>query len=269
VRLRTLLDALLSATLAPDCAGCGAPLERPLDGPVCAPCWVSIRPPSPPLCRVCGDSLPSWRPTAVAGATCVRCRRAPSAVDAGCAAGAYAGALREIIQAFKYQGRRSLAVPLGRLLRTRSCGLLHGADCAVPVPLHPWRQLTRGFNQAAALAGHTGLPVVHALRRSRATLPQSGLPSAARHRNVRDAFALSPLFTAGRRSALLTDRIVVIVDDVRTTGATLDACARLLKAAGARQVRALTLAVAQPPRPLRAGDGARSDAGYSRDATAA
>jgi ComF family protein len=245
MRLRALIDAALSVGLAPVCAGCAAPLERPLEGPVCAACWASIHPPSPPLCRLCGDSLASWRISTVFADTCVRCRRAPRAVDAGGAAGQYAGALREIVHAFKYQGRRSLAIPLGRLLRTRSGSLLQDAHCAVPVPLHPWRRLVRGFNQSADLARETGLPVVHALWRTRATVPQSGLPPAARHRNVRDAFALSPFMTARQRTAMLSGRIVVVVDDVRTTGATLDACARLLKAAGAREVRALTLAAAQ------------------------
>ena len=179
-------------------------------------------------------------------ALCARCRRAQRAVDLGRAAGQYDGALREIIHAFKYQGRRSLARPLGRLLRRHAGGLLEGAACAVPVPLHPWRRLRRGFNQSADLARETGLPVVHALWRARATVPQSGLPPAARHRNVRNAFVLSPLLSAGRRTPVLGGAVVVIVDDVRTTGATLDACARLLKAAGAREVRALTVAAAAP-----------------------
>lgn len=128
--------------------------------------------------------------------------------------------------------------------------LLGDAVCAVPVPLHPWRRLRRGFNQAADLARELDLPVVHALWRTRATAIQAGLTSAQRRRNVRAAFRLSPLLTRGARERLVGDAAIVIVDDVRTTGATLDACARVLREAGARDVRTLTAA-----RALRRLDG--------------
>jgi ComF family protein len=115
----------------------------------------------------------------------------------------------------------------------------------VPVPLHPWRRLRRGFNQAADLAAQLDVPVVHALRRVRWTAPQAGLTAAARRRNVRTAFALAAPWL--RPAAPLEQRVVLLVDDVRTTGATLDACARVLRAAGAREVRALTAARAAMP----------------------
>jgi ComF family protein len=114
----------------------------------------------------------------------------------------------------------------------------------VPVPLHPWRRLRRGFNQADELARRLEVPTLRALRRTRATAPQTGLSAGARRRNVRQAFAISPLLSHAWRGTLLEGRIVVLVDDVRTTGATLDACAATLKAAGAREVRALTVALA-------------------------
>jgi len=168
-------------------------------------------------------------------------------MDGGCAAGEYDGPLREIIHAFKYEGRRSLAARLGRMMRCAGADLLADAQCAVPVPLHPWRRLRRGFNQAADLASAIELPVVHALWRSRATMPQTGLSAAARRRNVRNAFRLSPLLSRRTLRSALDGRIVVLVDDVRTTGATLDACARVLKETGAREVRALTAARAAAP----------------------
>ena len=102
------------------------------------------------------------------------------------------------------------------------------------VPLHPWRHYTRGFNQAAELAEHLGLPVVRALRRTRATITQTDLPEGQRHENVKGAFGL--------RHPIARGAIVVLVDDVSTTGATVDACARVLLEAGAGQVRALTAA---------------------------
>jgi ComF family protein len=171
----------------------------------------------------------------------------PGVVDAARSAGRYQGSLREIIHAFKYEGRRGLAVPLAAMMRTAGAGILTGADVVVPVPLHPWRRMRRGFNQADDLARHLGLPMIRALWRIHATRPQAGLPAAARRRNIRDAFQLSPRVTGRRHRALVEDQVVVIVDDVRTTGATLDACASVLKRAGARQVRALTVAQAIAP----------------------
>ena len=234
--LTTVLDAILSVVLAPACAACDEPLERPTHGPVCERCWRSILPLTPPLCDRCGDPLPTLRTVSVPLERCPRCRRTPRLVDRGRAIGAYEGALRVIIQALKYEGRRSLARPLGALMHQRGKDILEGAACAIPVPLHPSRRRHRGFNQAADLARHVGIAVVPALRRVRATPTQTGLPAAQRHRNVRDAFAVT------RAAAPLAGRTVVLIDDVSTTGATLEACARALKHAGISEVRALTAA---------------------------
>lgn len=241
------LDAILAVSLAPTCAGCSAPLSSPLEGPVCAPCWASLRPPTPPICRICGDSLPSWRVVCAGMERCARCRRARPAIDTGRAAAAYEGPLRGIIHAFKYEGRRSLARRLGAMLCEAGLELFADADCVVPIPLHPWRQFRRGFNQADDLAATLPLPVVRALWRSRATPPQAGLAAATRRRNVRGAFRLSPFLFPHRAERYVSGRIIILVDDVRTTGATLDACARILKDAGAREVRALTVAAARVP----------------------
>ena len=232
------LDAVLSVVLAPQCVACGAVLDSPTRGPVCEACWSAIASIVPPLCETCGDPLASWRTLTEAERECVRCRRLPPAFDCARAAGDYDGSLREIIHAFKYDGRRSLARPLAALMRNEGAALLDDADFLVPVPLHPWRRLRRGFNQAEALAVALDRPVVNALWRKRTTLPQAGLKPAQRRRNVQRAFRLSPFV----RPVLLRDARVVLVDDVRTTGATLDACARVLKDAGVREVRALTAA---------------------------
>jgi ComF family protein len=216
-------DALLAAILAPRCASCSVTLEYPTRGPVCDVCWAEVRPWVPPTSGSRTGAIETW--------TC---------------AGLYDGALRRIIQAFKYEGRRTLGRRLGAALREAGRDVLSDADCVVPVPLHPWRRLTRGFNQAADLAGCLELPVVAALWRIRATVPQTGLSASSRRRNVRDAFSLSPLLSRRDRSMLVA-RVVVLVDDVRTTGATLDACAKVLGDAGVREVRALTAAFAEPP----------------------
>jgi ComF family protein len=232
----SLLDAVLAVVFSPSCAACGRPLERPAAGPVCSSCWCSILPLTAPLCETCGDPLVTWRAARALDTRCVRCRRSGPAIDRARAVGAYDGALRAIVHALKYEGRRSLARGLARLMRQRGAEVLACAVCVVPVPLHRARLRERGFNQAIDLARHLGLPVRSALRRVRATATQTALPAARRHGNVRDAFA------ATGAAARLTGAVVVLIDDVSTTGATLDACARTLKAAGVREVRALTAA---------------------------
>jgi ComF family protein len=205
---------------------------------------MAVRRITPPVCTSCGDPLPSWRVLSGDAARCARCRRAPRAVDRGRAIGEYDGALRQIIHAFKYDGRRSLGSRLGRLMRESAPELLDGIDWVVPVPLHPRRQRARGFNQAAELARALELPVRTALVRVRHTAPQVELPAARRHANVRDAFRLarqrSWLVRSGHQLPRWSNATVLLVDDVSTTGATLEACARVLKEAGAREVRALT-----------------------------
>jgi ComF family protein len=246
-------DAVVCVCLAPRCASCDALLETPLAGAVCEACWRAICPITPPVCDRCGDPLPAWRAVSRERACCPRCRRTARAVDRGRAVGEYDGTLRQIIHALKYDGRRSLARGLGALMRRAGADLLDGADWVMPVPLHRRRQRVRGFNQARDLAGHLGPPVLDALERIRHTRPQIELPAPRRHANVRDAFAvrIRRSWSWRRRSprlVTLAGACVVLVDDVSTTGATLDACARVLKRAGAREVRALTAArvVARP-----------------------
>lgn len=195
-------DGLLAACLAPRCACCHVTLDSPIAGPVCARCWE----------------------------------------DARSTGGRYDGALRQVIHALKYEGRRSLSRPLAEMLRERHRAALIDATCVVPVPLFAWRRLRRGFNQAAELAAHLDRPVVHALWRVRPTASQTGLTAHARRRNVRGAFRLSPLLSAQTRARFITDAVVVLVDDVMTTGATSSACADVLVAAGASEVRVVTLA---------------------------
>ncbi len=218
---------MLAVTLAPPCAACRRPLEAPSHGPVCPACWASI-----------AITAPRFLPSAH--------------ITHGRAAGEYDGALREVIHAFKYEGRRSLAGPLAARMREAGATLLDGADGFVTVPLHPWRRIRRGFNQAADLARDLGaaagptldLTVVHALWRVHATPQQMGLTAPARRRNVRGAIRISPFLSRRTFDRAVAGRVLVLVDDVRTTGATLDACAKVLLEAGAREVRAVTAAIA-------------------------
>jgi ComF family protein len=214
-RVRLVLDAVLTAVVAPPCPVCGQVLERPLAGAVCDSCWQSIA--AGPA-----SSVPLT-----------------AALQLTTAIGEYDGTLREILHALKYDGRRSVAPPLSRLMRAHAGAILADADAIVPVPLHRRRRRQRGFNQAEDLARGLGVPIVDALRRLRPTRPQVELPAAERHQNVTNAFAMRRWW---RGAPQVHDRVLVLVDDVTTTGATLDACARVLIRAGAREVRAVTAA---------------------------
>ena len=184
---------------------------------MCEDCWAAAVPLSPLGCDVI-----------------------PPAITLATAIGPYDGRLRDIVQAFKYDPRATIAKHLAARMRAAGADVLAGADLAVPVPLHRSRERTRGFNQARALARHLGLPVADALVRTRRTESQADLPAERRQANVRGAFA-TPAGPEIRPTGV-KNRVVVLVDDVWTTGATLSACATVLRDAGAADVRALTAA---------------------------
>jgi competence protein ComFC len=213
--LRDGLDAILSVALGASCASCGEILEQPTLGPVCDGCWRSLALLPPPAFRIASE------------------------LDRVQAIGPHDGVLRAIVHALKYERRRSLARPIASLIRARCLWALEGVELAVPVPLHPSRRRHRGFNQALDLAHGLGVPIGHAIRKARSTASQTELTQEERRENVRGAFAPSRL---PWRAAGVRGRIVVLVDDVSTTGATLDECAKALRVLGAREVRAVTAA---------------------------
>jgi ComF family protein len=160
----------------------------------------------------------------------------------GASLGPYEGSLKAAIHEFKYRARRRVAGRLAEeLLASESVGLvLRGGEVLVPVPLHPRRHHERGFNQAELLAleiaQRTGIAAAPgALVRRKDTKPQAGLSAAGRRLNVAGAFAV-------RRRTQIAGRVVVVVDDVLTTGATAQACARALQDGGAAEVRLLAAA---------------------------
>lgn len=253
---------MLAVVWSPACAACAAPLPEPTRGIVCQRCWDALAGLGGPPGGGGGAGTAARRSAFLIGPR----DRGPRTV--GRAAGPYEGPLRAILHAFKYDGYRSLARPLAELLRRAGADVLAGADLVVPVPLHWRRRRHRGFNQAAELAAYLGLPMAEALRRTRATPSQVGLSRAERARSVRGAIALarggcalregsavrgssavqgSPLARGG---SVVRGRSVVLVDDVLTTGATIEACAAVLRAAGAGRVRALTVARAAAPPPV-------------------
>jgi ComF family protein len=237
-------NAVLSVVLAPACAACGAVLDEPLRGCVCRNCWSAIRCFATPVCDACGDPLRRPIEQQIAGPgsreCCSRCSGSRRLIDRARAVGEYDGALREIIHALKYEKRRSLASGIAALMRESGRPLLDSVEWVVPVPLHYRRERARGFNQARELARHLGLSMAEPLARVRHTVSQIELPADRRHANVLGAFHIKRQIC--RRRLNLTGTRILLVDDVSTTGATLEACAQVLKEAGAAEVFALTAA---------------------------
>lgn len=222
-----MVRVLLDWVLPPRCGGCGA-----LGSWFCARCRSLIQPVAEPLCGRCGRQLE------VRGEAC-SCRRRLRVLDAVRSAAVYEGPLERAIHRLKYQGRRPLAGALAGLLAERFEPFLQPDAILQPVPLHRRRRRQRGFNQAQLLADELGRAwevgrAQGRLVRRRDTRAQVGLDRAQRRRNVEDAFRwLGPD---------LDGRPVLLIDDVITTCATVEACARALREAGAGDVRALSVA---------------------------
>lgn len=233
--LTELAQALLDVLFPPRCVSCGA-----VGAVLCTTCVGTVRAPTLPLCPRCGRSLP-----AAATTVCPACSAGywPRALSSLRAAAVYEGAVRLGVLALKYKGQRRLAVPLGAILAQavqRSGDNL--PDVIVPVPLHAARRHQRGYNQAELLARscarRLGIPCDAAvLVRHRATPPQVGLSSVERRVNVAGAFTLASPAAAKR----LAGKRVLLIDDVTTTGSTLDAAAAALLAAGPADLRGMAL----------------------------
>jgi ComF family protein len=239
--LRPLGRLGLDALLPPQCLACGELVGEP--GALCGPCWGGLNFIAAPLCRTCGRPF-EFDPSGAANdeTVCGACIARPPLFSAARSALAYDDASRRLILGFKRADRTHAAPAFARWMARAGAGLLAEADIVAPVPLHWSRLLARRYNQSALLAnalakqsGKTALPDL--LRRRRRTPSQGGLGRSARFRNVAGAFSVAP-----RHKARLTDRHVLLVDDVLTTGATVEACAKALLRAGAAQVSVLTLA---------------------------
>jgi ComF family protein len=240
-RLLRIGRAVIDGVLPPRCLACGEIVAEP--DRLCGRCWAGITFFAPPWCALCG--APFAHPMDP-DTLCVDCARQRWSWDRARAALRYDRNSRHLVLGLKHGDRTHVAGAFGRWMHRAGTEVLAGADLLVPVPLHWTRLFQRRYNQAALLAQaihSAGGPDVAAdwLVRRRRTPSQGHLGPTARERNVRGAFAVR----AGRSFA---GKRVVIVDDVMTTGATVEECARVLKRAGAVFVGVLTLA-----RALRAG----------------
>ena len=202
----------------------------------CSACRQKIAYVAPPLCPLCGYPSPD-------GCLCRRCRQSGLVLDGIRSVVFFEGPLRQAMHALKYRGLRSIAGPLADLMADYWRRTPLPADVIVPVPLHRQRLRERGYNQAAVLAqafGHEiSLPVrENWLVRTRATATQIDLDAAERKQNVAHAFQC-------RDDDSIAGRQVLLIDDVCTTGATLDACSQALQQAGAQSVWGFTLARAR------------------------
>jgi ComF family protein len=229
--------AALSLLYPPHCAACSA--ETPSGVHLCAPCREKARRIEAPFCRTCSQPFDG---AITSEFTCPNCADRTLHFDCAVAPFLSRSVVRELIHRFKYEREFYLRLPLADFaaegfaderLRARPI------DALIPVPLHSARFREREFNQADEIARllsrRTGIPVLRALRRIRYTSTQTVLDRHARMENLRNAFRV-------RQSPAVLQRHLVLVDDVFTTGSTVDECARVLRAAGAASVRVLTIA---------------------------
>jgi len=228
---------VLDVALPPLCPACKKPVAD--DGGLCPDCWSQLSFITPPYCERLGIPF-AYDPGP--GVLSMQAIANPPASERARAVARYDEIARTLVHALKYGDQLDLAPTLGRWMVQAGGALLADADALVPVPLH-WRRLwARRFNQSAALAeviaGQVKLPVAHAaLTRVKATRQQVGLTASERALNVQGAFRVR----AEARTEV-KDRRLVLIDDVLTSGATIDACARALLRAGAAAVDVLVFA---------------------------
>ncbi len=226
--LKQLETGVLDLLFPPRCVGCGSSGSF-----LCTPCLSVLPYLLSPLCTKCGKPLSC-------GTICYDCEKHPFTFDGIRSLSPYHGLVRQAILQFKYQNVKALAVPLAQLMGTYINSHSLPADTLVPVPLHPRRLRERGYNQSSLLSRElsrlVSLPVVEgALLRARNTPAQTKTNSARdRHSNVAGAFTCRGRRVVGKR--------ILLIDDVCTSGATLNACAAALKSEGAISVWGLTMA---------------------------
>lgn len=223
------------------CELCRTLLEEPGEKVICRRCREKVRRCQAPFCPCCGRFFESE----VESHLCQACLEKEPALARHRSFSRYEGPVKEVILLFKYRGFKVLGNWLGDLLAENLGSeedLWEGVDALIPVPLHPKKERKRGFNQAQVLAkrlaAHKSLSLLERRLIKVANVPaQTSLEAGERAKNVRGAFRI-------RKAKDLEGKIVLLVDDVYTTGSTLRECSLVLKKAGAKEVRAVTVAQA-------------------------
>lgn len=239
--LRRAGQATVDYALPPRCAGCGVIVAG--DDQLCLDCWSSLDFLDGPACARCSIPLPDTGAPVLPDALCGACLAKPAPFAGAPAALAYGKVARHVALRLKYGRRLGHARLMATLMQRRLEQLDRGLPMVlVPVPLHRWRLWARGFNQAALIAnrlaeGRAVAVDATVIVRARRTPSLRGLSARERDKAVRGAFAL-----AADARARLAGRHVVLIDDVHASGATLRACARLLRRGGAAEVSALSWA---------------------------
>jgi ComF family protein len=222
-----LIDTILNLVFPVTCVVCNAQVLERRWGAACPDCWSRLIPVPRPICAQCGTPAP-----AIEG-LCGRCRKGEHAFDFARSVFLFTMPLREILHHLKYADRVSLARPLSQMLRRYLDNSGFTARSILPVPLHFSRFRERGFNQAELLSRALGLPMyTRLLRRRKRTPAQTGLTRDQRQSNLAGAFSLRGKVPAS----------VIVVDDVYTTGSTVNEIAKTLKRAGTERVEVLTVA---------------------------
>ncbi len=235
-----LLHRILHTLLPMDCISCKEALFDNAVPYICPPCWKTICILPEPKCPRCHIPFSSSSTlTHSPQHLCGRCRQRPPAYTKACTPYAYQGVLKDAISQFKYHGKVRLARPLAQLMAS-AWDLPRDLDGIMAVPLHPTRLREREYNQSLLLAErlsqHLGMPVMwNVLVRTQHTVPQTTLKRSARLKNLRKSFAVThPDVVSGKK--------ILLVDDVFTTGTTINECAKTLRKAGAEAVYVETLA---------------------------
>lgn len=237
--MKAIVRAVRDGLYPPFCHFCGNYCGGEEENEICSDCLSQIQYIQEPLCERCGKSFTHEFATEYLCGDCLKSNRYFSRARA---VGMYNGILRKAVHLFKYQLKNSLARPLGTLMVRRMESVLRDGPyhTIMPVPLHPKRLRSRGFNQALSLARFVSncysIPLDrYNLVRTRWTHSQVGLSVRKRRANVRGAFMLL-------KGADVKRKHILLVDDVYTSGSTVDECSRVLVNGGAQTVQILTLA---------------------------
>lgn len=227
----------LNLLLPARCLCCGEAVAE--QGSVCSECWGNLRFLGQPACYCCTQP---FEYAIGKNALCAACIASPPAYDRAAAVLRYDAASSSLITRFKYADQIHAAKHYAKWMARSGAELIAEADIITPVPLHRRRLFSRRYNQSAllarALAQQVKLPYVpDVLLRIRHTPPQASLNRSHRQKNLRGAFIPNP-----KQTLSLKDKNILLIDDVTTTGATLNACARVLKKAGASRVYVVALA---------------------------